>query len=127
MLEPTFVPARKTSYRVTPTLSVEAFHATVALVAVADVTLGLPGWDGATVSGAGLGVLVPMVAVTVFVASRVPVSVRARTWKVWLPLLALGEPVAKVSPNGALISESTCLPSIRNSILPGSSSVPSRF
>ena len=60
--------------------------------------------------GGGVGLL--MVAVMVLVARRVPASLRARTWKVCWPLLAVMVPSAKVSPKGALISDSTWLPSI---------------
>jgi len=110
---------------VTPTLSVDAFQASVTLVVVAAVTRRLPGNDGAVVSAGGCGLLLPMVAVTVLVASRVPLSVSARTRKVCWPLLVVIEPSAKLSPNGISCSLSTSLPSIRNSILPGSSSLPS--
>ena len=68
------------------------------------------------------------VAVTVLVASRVPVSLSARTSKVCEPLLTEVEAqTPKVSPNGALISVSTSLPSTRNWIEPGSSSTLSPF
>ena len=50
---------------------------------------------------------------------------RARTWKVCWPLLTVVVPMAKVSPKGALISDSTWVPSTRNWIEPGSSSTPS--
>ncbi len=78
-------------------------------------------WAAAAV----VGVWLPMVAVTVLVASRVPLSVSARTWKVCWPLLVVIDPSAKLSPNGISCSLSTSLPSTRNSILPGSSSLPS--
>ena len=37
----------------------------------------------------------PTVAVTVLLASRVPLSLRARTWKVCWPLLVVGDPVGE--------------------------------
>ena len=59
----------------------------------------LPGCDGGVVSPGGGGVVLVTVAVMVLVASRVPLSLRARTWKVCWPLLTVmdadGEGVAE--------------------------------
>ena len=67
-------------------------------------------------------------AVTVFFASRVPLSLSARTSNVCEPLLTeLDVQNPSVSPNGGLISESTFAPSTTNSIEPGSSSTLSPF
>ncbi len=72
----------------TPTLSVDAAHATVALVAVAEVTRKFDGAVGAVVSwvcgvvGGGVVVVLVTVALTVFLAIWAPASSRARTSKV---------------------------------------------
>ena len=85
----------------TATLSVAAFQASVTLSEDADVTRRLPGCDGAVVSPAAAGgvVWLLMVAVTVLVASRVPLSLSARTWKVCVPFAggdrAVGEAVTE--------------------------------
>ena len=101
---------------------------------MAETTRGFPGGVGAVVSEAGCAGSPPLaaafltVAVTVLVARRVPLSLTARTWKVWEPSLTLVESQKpSVSPNGGLISDSTCLPSTRNWIEPGSSSTLSPF
>jgi hypothetical protein len=47
------------SYRVTPTLSDDRVHEIVAVVGPTDIAAGVPGADGAVVSGAAVVVTLP--------------------------------------------------------------------
>ena len=74
-----------------------AFQAIATFVGDADATLRLPGCDGAVVSPVGGGGVVVLltVAVTVLVASRVPLSLSARTWKVCWPFVVVMDAVGE--------------------------------
>ena len=78
--------------------------------------------------GGGGGVVVLLtVAVTVLLASRVPVSLSARTWKVCVPFVVVIEPSAKLSPKG-IGSLAEHLVAVDQELdLPGSSSLLSAF
>ena len=70
--------------------------------------------------GGGGGVVwLLTVAVTVLLASRVPLSLSARTWKVCVPLVTVIDPSAKLSPKGIRSSVSTGLPSTQELDLAG--------